>query len=138
MKQFETFEVSGDAGIRAFGSDPAGLFAAAGMGMYSLITDPAAVTGEIKIDITVAGEDLEGLLIAFLNELIFHFDAHGFIGHEITLHEVTEKSASATVSGCRFDPSRHEQRLLIKAATYHRLMVRQRNSRWEAEIVFDI
>jgi SHS2 domain-containing protein len=39
MKQFETIDISGDAGLRAFGKDLPELFANAGIGMYSLMTD---------------------------------------------------------------------------------------------------
>jgi len=45
---------------------------------------------------------------------------------------------SARVSGEDFDPERHEKRLLIKAATYHRLSIEEEEGQWVAEIIFDI
>ena len=39
MKQFEILDISGDAGLRAFGRDLPELFVNAATGMYSLITD---------------------------------------------------------------------------------------------------
>jgi SHS2 domain-containing protein len=47
-------------------------------------------------------------------------------------------SMRASVSGEEFDPERHEGRLLIKAATYHRLKIERKGDRWETEIIFDI
>ena len=73
-------------------------------------------------------------MVAWLNELVFHFDAYGFIGKKISITESnlepgppeTLKSyrLNAVLSGEEFDPERHESRLLIKAATYHRLRIK--------------
>ena len=45
---------------------------------------------------------------------------------------------NAVLSGEEFDPERHESRLLIKAATYHRLKVEKSNDTWQIDVVFDI
>jgi SHS2 domain-containing protein len=79
MKHFEILDISGDAGIRAFGSDLPELFVNAGAGMYSLITDTGKVREKRRLEISAEGSSLEGLLVRFLNELIFHFDTYGFI-----------------------------------------------------------
>jgi len=137
-KQFETLDIFGDAGIRAFGNDLQELFANAGIGMYSLITDLRGVTEAKRIEVTTQGDTLEGLFIAWLNELVFQFDAYGFVGKNISISALSGTSVAASISGEEFDPGRHEQRLLIKAATYHRLEVERRGDHWEAEVIFDI
>jgi len=138
MKQFEILDIFGDAGIRAFGKDLPELFAHAGIGMFSLITKLGSVTEARHIIVTVESETLEGLLIAWLNELVFHFDTYGFVGKKICVTEMTGTRVSATVSGEEFDPGRHERGLLIKAATYHRILLQERDDHWEAEVIFDI
>ena len=138
MKQFETIDISGDAGIRAFGSDLPELFANAGTGMYSLITDLKDIGEAQHLAVTAQSETLEGLFIAWLNELVFHFDAYGFVGKKIAIVNLTGTSISAVLSGEEFDPSRHAQGLLVKAATYHRLSVEKRGDHWEADVIFDI
>jgi SHS2 domain-containing protein len=138
MKQFEILDIFGDAGIRAFGKDLPELFAHAGIGMFSLITKLDSVTEARHIIVTVESETLEGLLIAWLNELVFHFDTYGFVGKKICVTELTGTRVSATVSGEEFDPVRHERGLLIKAATYHRILLQERDDHWEAEVIFDI
>jgi len=138
MKQFEILDIFGDAGIRAFGKDLPELFAHAGIGMFSLITKLDSVTEARHIIVTVESETLEGLLIAWLNELVFHFDTYGFVGKKICVTEMTGTRVSATVSGEEFDPGRHERGLLIKAATYHRILLQERDDHWEAEVIFDI
>jgi SHS2 domain-containing protein len=44
----------------------------------------------------------------------------------------------ATISGEDFDSERHESKLLIKAATYHKLRIEKTDDTWEAEVIFDI
>ena len=138
MKQFETIDISGDAGIRARGTDLGELFANAGIGMYSLITDMKDIAETAQISVTARSETLEGLFVAWLNELIFQFDTYGFVGKRISITGLTDTDVSATLSGEEFDPGRHEQRLLIKAATYHRLMLEKSGDHWVAEVIFDI
>jgi SHS2 domain-containing protein len=138
MKQFETIDISGDAGIRAFGSDLKELFTNAGLGMYSLVTDMQDIAETGHISVAARSETLEGLFVAWLNELIFQFDTYGFVGKRISITGLTTTDVSATLSGEEFDPERHEQGLLIKAATYHRLVLEKRGDHWQAEVIFDI
>lgn len=44
----------------------------------------------------------------------------------------------AAVSGEEFDTERHERKLLIKAATYHKLKIEKVGDIWQAEVIFDI
>lgn len=142
MIQFEVLDISGDAGIRAFGKDLSGLFTNAAAGMYSLITDLTDIQEKKALNISVTGSSLEGLLVSFLNELIFHFDAHGFIGKSIVIASLQAGSEAyelrAALRGDNFDPDRHKGKLLIKAATYHRLNIHRKADHWEAEVIFDI
>jgi len=138
MQRFETLDISGDAAIRAFGRDLPELFVNAATGMYSLITDVKNIQEKKTLEISAQGSSLEGLLVSFLNELIFHFDTYGFIGKRITILTLDTNSITATISGEEFDLDRHKGKLLIKAATYHRLKVHRKADHWEAEVIFDI
>jgi SHS2 domain-containing protein len=138
MKQFELLDISGDAGIRAFGKDLPELFVNAGIGMYSLITDLKDIQEKRTIDISAQGSSGEGLLVAFLNELVFHFDTYGFIGKSIAVTALDMNNVTATLSGEEFSLKRHKGNLLIKAATYHKLKIEKKDNRWEAEVIFDI
>ena len=138
MKQFEIIDISGDVGIRAFGKSIEEVFKNSAIGMYSLITDLKGVKGQKTINISSEGNSLEGLLVSWLNELIFHFDAYGFIGKDIVILEMSDRRLKANIKGEEFDTERHERKLLLKAATYHRLKVEKVRDIWEADIIFDI
>jgi SHS2 domain-containing protein len=135
--QFEVLDISGDVGIRAYGGSLEELFINAASGMYSLITDTDAIERRKTVEIEVESLSLEGLLVSWLNELIFQFDTYGFIGKEIEIMEFSEGRIKASIRGEEFDEERHEKRLLIKAATYHNLKI-VRDGEWRAEVIFDI
>ena len=138
MKRFELVDISGDAGIRAFGKNLEDLFLNAAAGMYSLIADPGRISPQKSIEAESKGNSLEGLLVSWLNELIFQFDTYGFIGREVRIHELRDTLIKATVTGEDFDPEKHGRGLLLKAATYHRLNIERKEDHWEAVVIFDI
>ncbi|MFZ2196627.1 MAG: archease [Thermodesulfovibrionales bacterium] len=138
MKRFELIDISGDAGIRVFGENLEDLFLNAAAGMYSLITDLDNVSPKKSIEIQASGNSPEGLLVAWLNELIFHFDTYGFLGKDIHINELCDNLVKATLKGEDFDLERHGRGLLIKAATYHKLKIERKEDHWAADVIFDI
>lgn len=135
---YEVMDVSGDAGIRARAGSLGGLFTYAALGMYGLMTATRDVKASKRVDVSVTNESIEGLLVSWLNELIFLFDAHGFVGSEIKFEKINEGEAAAVVIGEDFDPDRHERGLLLKAATYHGLRVERNGEGWVCEVIFDV
>jgi SHS2 domain-containing protein len=154
MEKFEILDIAGDVGLKAFGESKQEVFVHAALGMYSLITNTDILKDQKSITVSVESHALDGLLVSWLNELIFHFDAYGFIGKRIVVAEFTPSLTlppqgggtggdeafrlKATVYGEEFDPEHHEGKLLIKAATYHRLKIEKKDHVWETEIIFDI
>ncbi len=139
--QYEVIDISGDAGIKAYGKTCEEAFANAGMGMYSLITDIGNIDERRQVDVEVKSDAIEGLLVSFLNELIFRFDAYGFIGNRIEITAFSPQPPAfveAKIYGEEFDIDRHERRLLVKAATYHNIRVEKTGDKWEIEVIFDI
>jgi SHS2 domain-containing protein len=135
---YEVIDVSGDVGIRARGRDYAEALVNAGIALYSLITDLEKIGDEKQIEVEIRSDSAERLLVNYLNELIFHFDAFGFVGKRIEIKESSASSISAAVYGEYFDPLVHEARLLLKAATYHNIKVVQNNEGCMIEVIFDI
>jgi SHS2 domain-containing protein len=150
MEKFKVLDISGDVGLNAFGKNIDEAFINVATGMYSLITNTDAIKEERTIDVSVESYSLDGLLVLWLNELIFHFDAYGFIGKKIIITEfppsLTHRGMGggqtyklkATISGEEFDPERHEGKLLIKAATYHKLRIEKVDDILEIDVIFDI
>lgn len=136
MQHYEIIDVSGDAGLKVRGTSLGDLFANAALGMTELITNPAEISITEQKEVCFTSDTVEDLLVRWLNELVFLFDAHDFIGRMFNIR-IQGNSLAARISGGRYDPTVHEKRLLIKAATYHKLTLR-RAAFWEATIIFDI
>lgn len=140
--EFDVLDISGDIGIRAYGSNCGEILVNAAIGMYSLITDINRIEERAKISVSVEAETLEGLVVRYLNELIFYFDTYGFIGKRVQINKIDEEPkifrVSSTVYGEEFDVERHERRLLIKAATYHNIKAEKINNKWKIDVIFDI
>lgn len=153
-RKFDIIDISGDVGLRVFGETEQELFVNASLGMYHLMTNIDLLKDREAMSVSTQSQTIDGLLVAWLNELIFRFDAYGFVGKKIVIEElgplvaplsgerVSEAGDTfgirATVYGEEFDPERHEAKLLLKAATYHRLKVEKKNHAWQAEVIFDI
>lgn len=141
-------DISGDVGIKARGESCEAALINAGLGMYSLVTDIGGVDERQKLEFDVSCDSLEGLAVNYLNELVFQFDSNGFIGRriEITGFGAPREGGEAgsrfamkvSAYGEEFDPERHERRLLIKAATYHRIRAERGDGGWEIDVIFDI
>lgn len=136
--QYEVIDISGDVGIKAVGNSMAEAYANAVMGMYNLVTDICRVDERESNAFDISGDSPEDVLVGCLNELIYRFDAYGFIGKRVEVTDITGTSLHMRVHGEEFDPERHERRLLIKAATYHNIRVEQTDGKWQVEVIFDI
>ncbi len=134
---YELIDIAGDVGLRITGDSIEELFINAGKGLYSLITEPSTIEAIETKTIEIKADSIEELLVSFLNEIIFLFDAYGFLGKKIdvSIHDFTLR---AKIEGEYFNPDKHEGKLLLKAATYHDLKIEKEDGKFSAQIVFDI
>ncbi len=137
MRDFEILEHTADIGIMAYGQDLKETFANAAKGVFSIIADLKRVRAESKREVTVEAADIESLLVAWLNELVFLFDTQQFLGKKFEITELEPKHLKAIVFGEKVDTNRHRIKTGIKATTYHRLEIKY-NGLYHARVYFDI
>jgi SHS2 domain-containing protein len=135
---FESFEHTADIGIAVRAATLRDLFETAAEGMFSFLIDPMQVENRAWRERRIEADDREGLLVAWLNDLLVLLAADEFVPKFFVVDEVTEHRLSATVHGEPVDRSRHHFRLDIKAATYHMVNVTQADDGWSARIIFDV
>jgi SHS2 domain-containing protein len=133
-KEFEILEHTADIGIIAYGENLREAFSSAAKGMFSLITDPGKVKEEEHREIELEAVDRESLLVAWLNELIYLFDAENMLFSSFDITRLSDTRLKATARGEKADSSRHTIKMGIKAATYHMLEVEENSIR----VLFDI
>ena len=135
---YQFFEHTGDMGIEVFAGSLDELFALAAKGMTAILTEPAAIFPKAEREFSLRADQLDELLILWLNGLNFEFEAEGWLFAEFRVHVEEGFSLRATARGEIFDSRRHEILREIKAATYHQLLVEKRNNLWYARVIFDL
>ena len=137
-KRFEIIDHTADIGIRAFGESQSEAMEAAAEGLFHLIVPGAEVRAVEEEIIEVEGDDGVDLMVKWLGELLFRFDARKRVYGEFHVEMAASNKLRARVRGERLDLSRHRPQMEIKAVTYCGARVDQRDGRWIAEVVFDI
>ena len=125
-----------DIGIVARGSSINQAFANAAKGLFSLITNLVDVTETERREIEVSADDIESLLVAWLNELIYLFDVENILFKRFEIMQLSDTRLKATAFGEKVDRTRHTIKLGIKATTYNMLEIDRKNNR--LQVVFDI
>jgi SHS2 domain-containing protein len=134
----EHIDHTADVGIVVHAASLPELFETAAEGMFGFVVDPDSVASRAWVERRVEADDLAGLLVAWLNDLLSLLAADGFVPKAFVVDEVGDRRLRATVHGEPVDPTRHRFRLDVKAATYHLLDVRQTDGEWTAKVIFDV
>lgn len=134
---FEYIEHTADLGIRAYGVDYEDLFINAAKGLFTLITDINSVTPAKSKEISINADNIEELLVDWLNELIYIFETEHILFSEFTIITLTINNLNAIAKGETMN-SKHIIKRQIKAATYHMLKIEKHNSIFSVDIIFDI
>ncbi len=131
---FEELEHTADWKIRVWGQDYADLFRNAALAMYALMGEKRQTGPEVERRVTVEGVDYPSLLVAWLNELLFHSEVYGEIYTDVEVHHISSERIDATVRGFIGETELSK----IKAATYHELEIQETPTGVEATVVFDV
>jgi SHS2 domain-containing protein len=137
-KAFEVLDHTADIGIIAYGADIEELFSNAALALFSLITEPESVKEEFHLDLEVSSEDIDSLLIEWLNELIYLFDVKHILFNHFDIKSLTHNGLKATCYGEDFDPMKHKLKAGVKAATYHMLKLDKSDDGFKAQVILDI
>ncbi len=133
---FEEVSHTADLEIKVWGEDLASLFVAAAEGMLHLsgIEDYEDGFSSVKESISLDAMDIEGLLILFLEELLYRLTEDYMLFSVSTISISTEFSLKAKLRGTQIKSYQRD----IKAVTYHRLNIQETDQGYEVNIVFDI
>lgn len=132
---FREVDHTADLEIEIWGESLDSLFKQAALGMNKLLEirwKNDQETLPVR-QIAVQAIDEEGLLVSFLSELLYLLEEERLAGKAFAI-AVAEDQLQAEVSCGRVESYTRD----IKAVTYHRLNIRRRKGRLEANLVFDI
>ncbi|OGO17909.1 MAG: hypothetical protein A2Z14_02950 [Chloroflexi bacterium RBG_16_48_8] len=127
-------EHTADSALHIWAEDLAGLFCGAASGMLTLMGMATNKVGEGKRKIEVESIDREGLLVAWLEELLYLMEKHGVGFGKIDIEDIDDRSLVAVAEEIPgMVPSKE-----IKAVTYHALEITECERGLEVTIVFDV
>ena len=137
MAGYQILDHTADVGIAASGNTLAEALAFLAEGMFALIADPDTVEVSDSLELCVSSTDEEALAVDWLNELLYRYEADGFLPKEFCICVEEEgKALTARCCGEKVDP---QKRVFtqVKAATYHGLEV-SHNGEWRIQVVLDV
>ncbi len=141
MKEFEILEHTADIGIAAYGKNKEQVFINAARGMFEIIAGENKNLKENFYDkIKLEADNLEGLLFAWLNELLYIGETRLVILNKFQIRELSDFQIKAEVRGAKINPPSIKIEKEIKAVTYHRLEIKkdEESGLWRAQVIFDI
>jgi len=141
MKEFEILEHTADIGIAAYGKTKREVFINAAKGMFEIIAGENKTLKENFCDkIKLEADNLEGLLFAWLNELLYISETKLVVLNKFEIKDLSNNKIEAEVGGAKINPPSVKIEKEIKAVTYHRLEIikDEKNGLWSAQVIFDI
>lgn len=140
---YEFFDHTADVAVELRSPTREELFAEALVAFTDTLTDPARVGRDEVHGLEVAAEDLPGLMVEWLGELVYRFEVDGllFSGAEVAIEEGEGGlRLVAKARGESYDEEKHPLEVQVKGVTYHRLEVREEGGGggWFGRVIFDI
>jgi SHS2 domain-containing protein len=141
------YDITADAGVKVWGQSLEELICNSIRAlMNEMLTLPSEDSikqtsdGLKEIVLEVESVGFPYLLADILNKVLYLFDVKKFVPLRCEVLELkpTGEYVKLRLLGETYDPQKHGKKLLIKAATYHRLYLEEKDGKYEAQIIFDI
>jgi SHS2 domain-containing protein len=135
---FTILEHPSDLGIEAYGNSRQEVFRNAALGLMSVIVETSRIEPGQERAVEIQALDRENLLVRWLTEILYLYDAEKFLTAEMKFETLTDTSLKAVLLGEQYDGSKHELKLDVKAITYHKLSVENHDNDWIARVFVDV
>ena len=137
-KKYEFIEHTADLGFKVYGASLEELFAHAAEAFFEALVALESVKERIERSIEVEADAPDDLMVTWLSELLYLYDTERLVFKSFQLKRIEDNHLEANARGEVLDTARHEIKTGIKAVTYHKLYVEEREWGWEAQVILDI
>lgn len=137
-QRYRILEHTADAGFEVHGVTREQVFEAAALAFFHMmwrIGDHKTNKPEI---IEVSGGDMKELLVNFLEEFLYLYDAKRLVCSQLKVTTVTDTKICAQAWLQKFNDDRDQKLLGVKAVTYHQLSINKKGQKWLAQVFLDI
>ena len=138
MKKYEQTDHTADIGLKIFGNSLPDLFANAGSALCDTLTNISEVSPTTKQAFCLQRDTREELLVEWMGNLLYTFETEDLLFSKFNIISINKNSLSAEAEGEFFNPDIHFIKNGVKAVTYHKLKIEEKNGLWQAEVVLDI
>jgi SHS2 domain-containing protein len=136
-KDYEVIEHTADIGIRVKAADLKNIFEKSAIAMFDIMAEKKEKGAlKKKVRIKQAAENLDELLVSWLNELLSLSATKELIFSQFKITKLEKNILEAEAEGV--DIKNYRVNKEIKAATYHELRLEEIPSGWQAEVIFDV
>lgn len=135
---YRLLEHTADMGLEAQGSSLEELFSEAAQALREVLFGDVSGQKDQAIHLRVTGQDPGELLVNWLNEILYLFEVRGIYPVSFTIERIDAHSVCGLIHGELFHPERHPVERVVKAATYHQLLVEKRQGVWRARVYLDL
>jgi SHS2 domain-containing protein len=137
-RPYRILDHTADVGLEAEGATLAEAFANAATGMYSIMVHLDRVSDRVQRRVEVEAEDVQGLLTAWLLEILFITEVEGLVFRRFDVQEASLTRLVAVAHGEPLDPERHPKGAVVKAVTRHGLEVGPIEGGYRVRVILDI
>ena len=135
---FEMVSHTADIGMLIRGRDREELLLNAAQALYSILLCATSLAERLERVVTVDSPDGDTLLVDWLNELIYLFDAERLAFSRFEVELLTECRLQIRCFGEYIDTARHKVMRDVKAATYHMTHIQRTKDGYAAQVILDV
>ena len=135
MKFYRELDHIADWAIEVWGQDLAALFEHAAVALFEMQGADLTAEPTVTVAASCQGMDLETLLVAWLNELLYLSEMNDALFTRFDVAIVDDLEPTLTARACGVPGRGHLAH--VKAITYYHLTVEQGAEGWRATVTFD-
>lgn len=125
-------------GLEFWAPSLAALFIQAARGLTSMLVEVEQLRPIEERHLEIRAKDVEALMVAWINEIIYLFDTEGFLVEAVSVREVDPWHLKVVALGEQYNPDKHVINTPLRAASYHHLSLQQTEAgSWEARVLLD-
>jgi SHS2 domain-containing protein len=137
-QSFKIMEHTADTGFEVTGSSRTDVFRAAAEALCQIMWKIKEKKPGSPVNLEINGVDLQELLVNFLEEFLYLYDAKGLICTRVDIDSITDQKLTGTAWLQPFDNELDQENLGVKAITYHQLFIGRQNDNWLVRVFLDI
>ena len=137
-RKYRVIRKSSELSIRLSADSLPQILAEAGAALFDLLVDMSVVEARESVTLEVEGLDNDDLIANWMRELLYEYQASGFMLKEFDIQQAGEFVVRAEARGEKYDPDRHEEREAIGAVDERLTHMGKMGAQWTAQVGFEL